>query len=251
MNLPEGVSAQDAAWLLRDKYEGVESEAYEQDLQRLAAGEPLGYVIGWVPFLGLAISLASHPLIPRAETEWWVERLIEELRARYGDKPFTFLDLCAGSGAIGCAILAALPNARVSFGELDPAHAPTIRANVGRATSHIKRADIRIGDLFEPFAGERFDCIAANPPYIPEARMLPREVAAYEPREALYAGADGLAVTRRIAEGLPSHLAQGGCARIEVDAIHASAAQELFARAGFAADIRTDQYGRPRLIVAN
>ncbi len=70
----------DKQWLLKEKYQGEKSPAFFADCQRLEAGEPLGYVIGFVPFLGCKIWLDSHPLIPRPETEWWVEKVITSIR---------------------------------------------------------------------------------------------------------------------------------------------------------------------------
>ena len=234
----------DEQWLLEEKYSGVETPEYEADKKRLAAGEPLGYVIGWQPFLGLKIHLDSHPLIPRVETEWWIEQMLQT-----GSR-LTFLDLCAGSGAIGCAALAKLPHARVYFGEIDPAHEATIVKNIRENHLEATRADIRIGDLFKPFAGETFDLIAANPPYIPAGRELDASVADHEPARALYSGDDGLDLIRRIAKELPDHLSPNGVAWIEVDSAHAAAACALFADRGLAAEIRTDQYGEPRVIRA-
>jgi release factor glutamine methyltransferase len=239
--------------------------------------EPEAYRLGWVPFLGLKIWLDSHPLIPRPETEWWVEELILELKSvPSGDAYFSaekslglrpspsgtslsdtsqlsVLDLCAGSGAIGCAILAQCPNAQVYFCEIDPEHEATIRKNIRENKLDESRAEVRIGDLFEPFAASPpaggFDFIAANPPYVPEGRELPVSVADYEPALALRAGPDGLAVIRRIALELPRHLAKGGAAWVECDAEHADAARELFTEQGFKAFIKNDQYERPRVIV--
>ena len=66
-------------WVLEEKYGQKEitdvNPHFEEDRRRLAEGEPIAYVIGWQPFLGLKIYLDSHPLIPRPETEWWVNRL--------------------------------------------------------------------------------------------------------------------------------------------------------------------------------
>src|SRR3990167_2465909 len=128
--------------------------------------EPEAYVIGWQPFLGLKIYLDSRPLIPRPETEHLTEQLLKHVGTSYVPT-LKFLDLCAGSGAIGCAALARLPEAQVYFGEIDPAHEATILKNIREngldespafaKASAGKRADIRIGDLFEPFAGMRFD----------------------------------------------------------------------------------------------
>ncbi len=237
--------------LLEEKYGGLRNPHFEEDCKRLAAGEPLAYVIGHQPFLGLNIYLDSHPLIPRPETEWWTEQLLNSLpspsRTR---RVLDFLDLCAGSGAVGCAALAQLPNARVYFGEVDPAHEPTIRKNIRENRLDESRADVRIGDLFAPFGNMQFDVIAANPPYIPAGRELPPSVTGHEPARALFADGDGLAVIRRIAEELPRRLAPGGVAWVECDSEHAEAARALFAEQGFNVEIRTDQYDRPRVIVA-
>jgi release factor glutamine methyltransferase len=237
--------------LAEEKYGGdALAPGFAEDRARLASGEPLAYVIGWQPFLGLRIYLDSKPLIPRPETEWWTEELIAHLRGRFGDQPFALLDLCAGSGAVGCAVLAALPAARVSFGELEARHAETIRKNIRESGLEEARADIRTGDLFGPFAEGRFDAIAANPPYIPLGRALDEGVLAHEPHEALFAGADGLGVIERVAAGAPAHLAAGGELWVECDATNAARACALMGMGGASrAELRHDLYGRPRLAV--
>ena len=72
----------DEQWLLEEKYAGVETKEFEVDKARLAGGEPVAYLIGFQPFLGLKIYLDSRPLIPRPETEWWTEQLLEEIERR-------------------------------------------------------------------------------------------------------------------------------------------------------------------------
>ncbi len=234
-------------WLREEKYGGADTDAYQRDVARLRAGEPLAYVIGSIPFLGLTIHLDSHPLIPRPETEWWTEKLIATL-----SPGVRVLDLCAGSGAVGCAILKQVPDARVSFGEIDPAHGETIAKNIRENEIDASRADIRIGDLFAPFADvppSTFDVIAANPPYIPSMRALDDSVAKYEPALALRGGVDGLELVRRIASDAPRWLTEGGALWMEVDSEHADAARDLVEAAGLRASIIPDQYERPRLIV--
>ena len=243
--------------------------------------EPLAYQIGDQPFLGLKIYLDSRPLIPRPETEWWTEQLLENIKdawvcqleevpQRDGARPskfsaenyaspkrdtparqLAFLDLCAGSGAIGCAALAKLPNAQVYFGEIDPAHKATILKNIRENNLDESRAHICIGDLFEPFGDMKFDVIATNPPYIPENRELPASVADYEPVLALRAGADGLDLIRRITISTRCHLVENGVLWCECDSSHAEAARELFIAEGLAAEIHPDQYGVPRIIVVS
>ena len=99
-------------WLLKEKYQGVESKEFHEDRKRLQAGEPLGYIIGWVPFLNTIIYLDSKPLIPRPETEFWVERVCERvlMKSQQLERPLAILDLCAGSGCIGVAVAKALEN---------------------------------------------------------------------------------------------------------------------------------------------
>ena len=162
-----------------------------------------------------------------------------------------FLDLCAGSGAIGCAALAKLPDAQIYFGEIDPAHETTIKKNIRENNLDASRADIRIGDLFEPFDDLKFDRIAVNPPYIPAGRTLPESVADHEPELALFAGDDGLDLIRRIAAELPKRLTTDGIAWVECDSTHASAVWALFEAEGLVAEIRTDQYAVPRIVVVS
>ncbi|MBU2220435.1 peptide chain release factor N(5)-glutamine methyltransferase [Patescibacteria group bacterium] len=236
--------------LLRDKYGGDQEADITEDVARLDAGEPLAYIIGWIPFLGLTIRLDSHPLIPRPETEWWTEELVAHLKEKFRDTSFTLLDLCAGSGAIGLSVLKHLPNARVSFGELVPEHAALIEANLAENSIDRSRADIRIGDLFAPFKNEKFSMIVSNPPYVPSGRTLEKSVTFYEPASALYAGTDGLEIIERIAKEVSSHILPAGELWIEADIANVAQTGISLKEGGAARlDLRNDQYGRPRLVV--
>lgn len=231
------VSRADVEALYREK-----PDASVKDVERLKEGEPLAYVIGHIPFLGLSINLSSRPLIPRPETEWWAEMLCAHLEER----AVSVLDLCAGSGAIGLSVLARCPNATVFFGERKEEHLADIRRSLAGNNLDASRADIRSGDLFAPFEGKRFDFIAANPPYVPATRALPPEVVEYEPPEALFAGENGFAVIRRILEAAPLYLLPGGELWLECDIANIEKARAMVPKG----TIHTDPYGRPRLLVA-
>lgn len=241
------IDPKDLALLLRDKYDGIPTPAFKADMLRLSEGEPLAYVIGWIPFLGLRINLDSHSLIPRPETEWWAEILCEHLRER--SDSISVLDLCAGSGAIGLSVLSKIPNASVSFAELSALHSALISMNIEANNLDASRADIRSGDLFVPFPTEKFNIIAANPPYIPSERELEESVSLYEPLEALFAGTDGLNIIRQIVAEAPDHLYPGGELWMECDISNIEEAARLMRERFQNVEIRTDSYGRPRLVV--
>jgi|CXWL01.1.fsa_nt_gi release factor glutamine methyltransferase len=267
---PPSVSPEDIRSLISDKYAGDVSVDITEDLKRLSACEPLAYVIGWVPFLGLKIYLDSLPLIPRPETEWWTELLCTHLKEKFEDAPFTLLDLCAGSGAIGLAVLKHLSNAHVTFSELVPAHADLIQKNIKQnaldfnrdALLETRRDDaprdtrrgttIVTGDLFTEIPKEnRYDIIVTNPPYIPSTRVLEDGVIQHEPSEALFSGVEGLDTIERIAIDVPERLHSSGELWMECDISNIERARDLV-RAGGAqtTEIHNDLYGRPRLLMA-
>ncbi len=255
-------SMTDLDLLIRDKYNGDAEMVTVEDKERLAAGEPLAYVIGWIPFLGLHIALTSKPLIPRPETEWWTELLLERLRERTENlaTPFHVLDLCAGSGAIGLSVLQRFPTSHVTFSELSPEHCAQIRENIILNNLDAQRALVVESDLYDQISLNisstnceplRFDVIACNPPYIPSGRVLDASVAKYEPSKALFSGADGLDLIRRIAQQTPTHLNPGGELWLEADVSNIEQARELLLSGGAVrAEILTDLYDRPRVVVA-
>ncbi len=262
MSIPS--KTQNTELLLREKYSGNFETDLSKDLERLAKGEPLAYVIGWIPFLGLKIGLDSKPLIPRPETEWWTDMLITHLRERFGENSFRLLDLCAGSGAIGLSVLAKLPNAQVSFGELFAEHIQQIWTNLRVNALDESRADIRQSDLFESFienhflteqntediSNTRFNIIVCNPPYIPVGRKLPESISAYEQHEALFAGSDGLEIIKRIVMEAHNFLGSHGELWVECDVSNIGEAAKLIeARGAKDVAIHEDLYGRRRLIV--
>ena len=247
---PMDISTEDIRALIRDKYEGDETANIEEDLERLQNEEPLAYVIGWIPFLGLRIDLSSRPLIPRPETEWWTEKLCAHLRAKFADAPFTFLDLCSGSGAIGLAIAKQFPNAHVTLSDVDASHKASIEHSIELNGLSNEAITLGSGDLFQNLQEARFNVIAANPPYIPDTRALPRSVTAFEPSLALYSGSDGLELIERITKEVSDHLHAHGELWLECDIAHSKEVAELLSATGADSTIHEDQYGRPRFVVS-
>ena len=250
--MPEPISDRDKALLLRDKYKGVPTESYKQDLERLARGEPLDYLIGWKPFLGTCIMLNHRPLIPREETEYWVSQAIQQARRVY-DAPHC-LDLFAGSGCIGIALLAHLPKSSVVFADNAENALAQIRENLEQNAlpETGSRARVVHSDVFTAL-DETFDIICANPPYIDAGREETQaSVVEYEPAEALFAPERGLALIDETLRHAHRHLAQDGVLFIEFDEWQKDALETRMDELPYREHtFHRDQFGRWRFLEAH
>lgn len=210
-----------------------ELAAYRALIRRRLAGEPLAYLVGEHEFWALPLWITPAVLVPRADTE----TLVEVALARGGAttaKPGhgRLLDLCTGSGALAVSLLHELPELTAVATDVSPEALAVARRNAERHQLEA-RLDVRLGDLWAPVTGERFDVIVSNPPYVrrQEIDALSPEVRA-EPRLALDGGDDGLAFYRRLAAGAREHLTPGGLLAVEHGFDQAPAVAELFTEAG-------------------
>jgi release factor glutamine methyltransferase len=208
-----------------------ELAGYRDLIKRRLGGESVAYLLGEQEFWGLPFYVDGSVLVPRPDTE----TVIEVARALRPDPaaPCRVLDLCTGSGAIAISLAKELPGAQVVATEVSPEAAAVARRNAER-NGLAERVEIRVGDLFAPVAGERFDLIAANPPYIATAVLatLAAEVRK-EPPLALDGGPDGLAFYDRICAAAPAHLAPGGAIVLEHGYDQADAVRARLEAAGF------------------
>lgn len=244
-------------WLLHEKYNDVKNTAFLDDCKRLEVGEPLGYIIGFVPFLSCRIHLDSRPLIPRPETEFWVEKAIEKLKSTPTSSAY-LLDLCAGSGCVGIALAKHLPEAAVDFAEIDPSHLPTIERNLRENLIIYDKPDMAgslhtvfESDLFENIPREKkYDYILSNPPYIdPALDRAEPSVKEFEPHGALYGGPGGTAIIERIITEAPCHLESGGELWIEHEPEQSVFVQKRGNDTCFSVTVHKDQYGVERYSV--
>ena len=159
--------------LVRDGslYASPEVEKSARELvKRHLAGEPVAYLIGEWEFYGLPLDISPAVLIPRPDTEVLATKLIDAAR---GAGACRILDLCAGSGCIGLAAAANLPNARVLLGEYDEEALKICRQNIRRNRLTARVASLKIDAREKPARtlGE-FQFLVSNPPYIPSADGL-------------------------------------------------------------------------------
>ncbi|MCB1247526.1 MAG: peptide chain release factor N(5)-glutamine methyltransferase, partial [Acidimicrobiia bacterium] len=188
-----------------------------------AAGAPLQYLEGSVPFGGVEIAVDDRVLIPRPETEFLFDTL-----ARRCD-PSTIVDLCTGSGNLAIALANRFPDAAVYATDVAPDAVAVARQNAERNGVDVS---IVAGDLFEPLpVGIRrsVDLLVANPPYLAshEFEGLPTDVK-HEPYGALVAGPVGDEVIHRIADGIGTWLADGAVIALEVSEFHVHDVAPLF-----------------------
>lgn len=188
-----------------------ECEQVGAALDRLLHDEPLAYVLGQWEFYGMPLQVDRRVLIPRDDTCAVTELAIDQVLC-LGGQP-RILDLCTGSGCIGLAIAAHIPDAHLTLADLSQEALTVARAN----TAHLNlrsRVNCVAADALQsppPFLG-KFDMIVSNPPYVTTQEMesLPDSVRNYEPHMALCGGEDGLDFYRAVAKNYAKALKPGG-----------------------------------------
>ncbi|HEX6298825.1 MAG TPA: peptide chain release factor N(5)-glutamine methyltransferase [Burkholderiales bacterium] len=211
--------------------------AYLSFVARRAAGEPVAYILGRKEFYGMELEVTPAVLVPRPETELLVDLALAR-------QPASVLDLGTGSGAIALALKRHLSSARVVASDASAEALAVARRNAAAFGLDI---EWRLGRWFEPLAGERFEGIVCNPPYVavgdPHLVALP-----FEPRLALLAGADGLDAIRLLAREAPAHLVPGGWLLLEHGMGQHEAVRALLEAAGLETEAGwPDLAGIPRV----
>ena len=219
-------------------------------VRRRGRHEPLQYIVGTADFHGLNLKVDRRALIPRPETE----QLVELVGASLASAPRRILDLGTGSGAIALALARLYPEAEVTAVDRSE-EALALAAENAVRTGLAERLRLLLSDWFSALPeAERFDLIAANPPYLSaaETAAAPAEVREFEPGAALTAaGDDGLGDLRVIVQGAPAHLLPGGLLAVETGVSQHAALLALAAAAGFSRAVsRPDLAGRDRFVLA-
>ncbi len=215
-------------------------------VERRKAREPLQHILGHAPFGPLELTVGEGVFIPRPETE-----VLADWAVTHTPPAATVVDLCTGSGALA-AYIAYYCDAEVWAVERSERAAAYARRNLPESV-HLIQGDA--GDI-EHLAGlehlaQSVDVVVSNPPYVPESKDLSPEVY-FDPHEAVFAGADGMALIPNLLEVAFRLLKDGGVIGVEHDDATSQAVQEAFAATGFC-DIRVlkDFTGRARFVTGS
>ncbi|WNF47932.1 peptide chain release factor N(5)-glutamine methyltransferase [Pseudomonas sp. SG20056] len=223
--------------------EAEQLERYQAAIVRRQAGEPVAYILGQQGFWSLELEVASHTLIPRPDTELLVETVLALLPAT----PAALLDLGTGTGAIALALASERPAWRITGVDRVPEAVALAERNGARLK--LANASFVESHWFSALAGQRYQLIVSNPPYIATAdRHLTEGDVRFEPSSALVAGADGLDDIRLIIQQAPDYLQAGGWLLLEHGFDQAAAVRELLSARGFSAvESRRDLGGHERI----
>jgi release factor glutamine methyltransferase len=226
-------------------------QAVDDMIERRLGGEPVAYIVGEWEFYGIPMVVNESVLIPRIDTELLAGEAIRLMKRRMGQS--RLLDLCAGSGCIGLAVAANVPNSRVVLADNSDQALVICRANMRRNNLSRNIAAIA-ADVLEtpPALLGVFDMIVCNPPYVPtgDLKNLDPSVVRHEPLTALDGGPDGLYFFRAVTTNWTILLKRGGHLAFECGAGQSDAVAEILQDSGFR-DIRrhVDTLGIERVVV--
>ncbi len=205
-------------------------------VDRRKNGEPLQYILGFQEFMGFEFIVKSGVLIPRGDTEFLVEAILDYAKNTFADNSFRMLDIGAGSGAISLSVAKLMKNSEIIA--IDISSDAIKLSNENKIKLNIDNAEFLQGNLFSALGEVQensFDIIASNPPYIPdeEIETLQAEVRLHEPKLALAGGKDGLDFYREIANKSLKYLKKGGLLIFEVGHDQGEAVADIMKNSGY------------------
>jgi release factor glutamine methyltransferase len=228
---------------LIDTIRGIELRRFVSLVRERAARIPVQHLLGTAAFRHLELAVGDGVFVPRPETEllagWGIEHTAPGA---------TVVDLCSGTGAIALAVADEASPSRVIAVERSPAALEFLRRNAAA----FPVVEVVPGDVTDPgllaACHDAVDVVLCNPPYVPDGTPVPPEVADHDPAEAVFGGADGLAVIRPVIALAAALLRPGGVLGIEHDDVHATAVPGLLRADGRFIDVteHQDLAGRPR-----
>jgi len=207
-------------------------------------------------FLNLKIDLSKKVFQPRIETEFWVKKAIKEIQRKIRGKQqeIKILDIFAGTGCIGISILKACPEfcRRIDFVDISKEAIEEIKINL--RLNKIPKSQYRVyrSNLFEKLKGKRYDIIFANPPYVALDRIkeVQKEVLENEPKEALFAGRNGMLWIKKFLSEVKKYLKKGGKIFLEFDPKQKAEIEQVLQKSKFNFKFKKDQFKKYRWLKA-
>ncbi|MBF2761289.1 MAG: peptide chain release factor N(5)-glutamine methyltransferase [Ectothiorhodospiraceae bacterium AqS1] len=213
-------------------------------IERRIAGEPIAYLTGRREFWSLDLQVTPDTLIPRPESEHLVEVALEGIDP---SEAMWIADIGTGSGAVALAIASERERAQVLATDRSLAALEIARKNAKR--SGIENVSFALGDSCAALKNARWSAIVSNPPYIAidDPHLLAGDIA-FEPRQALVAGKQGLDMLARLALEVPARLIEGGLLVLEHGWQQGEDVRRLLAKSGFSQiSTRRDLAGHERI----
>lgn len=211
---------------------------------------PLQHLTGVAYFRQLELKVGPGVFVPRFETETVTQLAVDALKAVPSDNPIA-VDLATGSGAIAISLAVEVPNAKVFAVELSEDALVYTRQNFAKYAPTATLVQGDLADAFPELNGQ-VDVLVSNPPYIPDD-MIPiyPEVHLHDPSMALYGGADGLDLVRKVEASAKRLLRKGGALVIEHADMQGDAIRELILNLGWRqCSTHKDLSGRDRATTA-
>lgn len=220
-------------------------ETYWKLLDRRCAHEPLQYLTGIAYFRHLELKVGPGVLVPRPESELLVEAVLNHIEKLQG--AVSVVDLGSGSGALALAIATEAPHTHVIAVEKSADAIHWLKENVSFIDEKVR---ILESDVATALEGVKCDVVVANPPYIPDSEVLPKDVATHEPAVALYGGPDGMRAPRLFIAAAARLLKTGGFLAIEHHEIQADEVADVLTMEFEDILLHRDLNDRPRFTTA-
>ena len=196
--------------LLQSEVTLEQATIFNDQIKQRCDHRPIQYITGVAYFRYLTLRVGEGVLIPRPETEELVSGVIEKINA--ADRPITLIDLGSGSGAIALAVAYEIPDVKVIAVENSEAALIWLKKNAELVAPHV---EVISADVNNFAVAKKVDFVTANPPYLPQAEILPKEVEDFEPAAALRGGGDGMKIPNQFILCAVRILKSGGYFAIE------------------------------------
>jgi release factor glutamine methyltransferase len=223
----------------------IVEETYWKLLDRRCAHEPLQYLTGVAYFRHLELKVGPGVLVPRPESELLVEAVLNHIEKMNG--AVSVVDLGSGSGALALAIATEAPQTHVIAVEKSADAIHWLKENVSFIGEKVR---ILESDVATALEGVKCDVVIANPPYIPDSEVLPKDVATHEPAVALFSGPDGMRAPRLFIAAAARLLKPGGFLAIEHHETQAEEVGDVLTLEFEDTLLHKDLNGRPRFTTA-